>query len=170
MNIEEIKRLAKIMTEVGVTEIEIEEKGYRIRLAKQSPIPSITALAPSSFTAITTPTEIPSLASAPTSSPVPEIPTMSLAKDSEPHQNCQTISSPMIGTFYRSASPESGPLVNIGDTVKVNTPVCILEAMKIMNEILSDVEGTIIDIPIKNGEPVEFGQVLFYVQPTTVTS
>jgi acetyl-CoA carboxylase biotin carboxyl carrier protein len=166
MDIEEIKRLAKIMTEVGITEIEIEEEGHRIRLAKQPPIPSTTTSAPSSFTAITTSTEIPNPASTSISSPTSEARAIPFASDFEPYQNCQTISSPMVGIFHRSASPESGPLVNVGDTIKVNAPVCILEAMKVMNEILSDVEGIIVDIPIKNGEPVEFGQVLFYIQPT----
>jgi acetyl-CoA carboxylase biotin carboxyl carrier protein len=172
MNIEEIKQLAKIIIEIGITEIEIEEKGRRLRLTKQPLNPSITTSAPSSFATITTSTEIPNIAPAPTSihSSVSDISAISSTKSFGQYQDCRTINSPMIGTFYRSASPENDPLVKVGDTVKANMPVCILETMKVMNEILSDVEGTIIAIPVENGESVEFDQILFYIKPTTEAS
>ncbi|MDR2420165.1 MAG: acetyl-CoA carboxylase biotin carboxyl carrier protein [Puniceicoccales bacterium] len=158
MNIEEIRKLAEVMAEIGVTEIEIEEEGRRIRLSKQSPM---ATLLPSALATFTPSAEISNITSA-----TPQLKEATILSEKVPdlQADCRTICSPMIGTFYRSASPDSEPLINIGDKVTVHTPVCVLEAMKVMNEILSDVDGTIVDIPIKNGEPVEFGQVLFYVK------
>ena len=75
------------------------------------------------------------------------------------------IKSPMVGTFYRSPSPESPAYVNVGDTINVGQVICIIEAMKLMNEIKSEVKGKIVDIQVDNAEPVEFGQVLFVVEP-----
>ena len=75
-----------------------------------------------------------------------------------------TIASPMVGTFYRSSSPDAEPFVQIGARIQAETPLCIIEAMKVMNEIKSEVSGEILEILVENGEPVEFGQPLFLVQ------
>ena len=75
------------------------------------------------------------------------------------------IKSPMVGTFYSAASPEAKPYIELGDIIKSGEVVCIIEAMKLMNEIKSEVEGKIAKIPVKNGEPVEFGQSLFIIEP-----
>jgi acetyl-CoA carboxylase biotin carboxyl carrier protein len=160
MNIEEIRKLAEVMAEIGVTEIEIEEEGRRIRLSKQS---SMATLLPSALATFAPSAEISNVTSA---TPQLKEATVLSGKAPDCHTDCRTICSPMIGTFYRSASPDSEPLISVGDKVTVNTPVCILEAMKVMNEILSDLDGTIVDILVENGEPVEFGQVLFYVKAT----
>ena len=79
-------------------------------------------------------------------------------------ENTETITSPMVGTFYQSPAPEAPPYVELGQLVKVGQPVCILEAMKLMNEIESEVEGKIVQIMVENGQPVEFGQPLFIIQ------
>ena len=79
--------------------------------------------------------------------------------------NLKDVKSPMVGTFYRAPSPEAAPFVEIGQTVEVGQVVCIVEAMKLMNEIKSDVRGKVIEICVDNAEPVEFGQVLFRVDP-----
>jgi acetyl-CoA carboxylase biotin carboxyl carrier protein len=160
LNIEEIRKLAEVMAEIGVTEIEIEEEGRKIRLSKQS---YGTTLLPSAFATFGPSAEISNITSA---TPQLKEGTVLSEKLLDLHADCQKICSPMIGTFYRSASPDSEPLVDVGDKISVRAPVCILEAMKVMNEILSDVEGTIVDIPVENGDPVEFGQVLFYVKAT----
>ena len=83
--------------------------------------------------------------------------------DTSPTENKNIITSPMVGTFYRSASPDSAPFIDIGSTVKKGETLCIIEAMKILNEIESDKEGTITKILIENGQPVEFGQPLFEI-------
>jgi acetyl-CoA carboxylase biotin carboxyl carrier protein len=80
-------------------------------------------------------------------------------------KNTNEIKSPMVGTFYRAPSPEAPPYVNMGDIISPGQVVCIIEAMKLMNEIKSEVKGKIIDIQVDNAEPVEFGQVLFIVEP-----
>jgi acetyl-CoA carboxylase biotin carboxyl carrier protein len=160
INIEEIRKLAEVMAEVGVTEIEVEEEGHRIRLSKQS---SMATLLPSALATFTPSAEISNVTSA--TSQLKEATILS-EKAPDLQADCRTICSPMIGTFYRAASSNSEPLVSVGDKVTINTPVCILEAMKVMNEILSDVDGTIVDILVENGEPVEFGQVLFYIKAT----
>jgi acetyl-CoA carboxylase biotin carboxyl carrier protein len=76
-----------------------------------------------------------------------------------------TIASPMVGTFYRSPSPESEPFVKVGDTIEKGTVVCIIEAMKLMNEIESEVAGEVVSIPVENGDPIEYGEVLLVVRP-----
>ena len=81
-------------------------------------------------------------------------------------RNVVDVKSPMVGTFYRAASPEAPAYVNIGDTIDVGQVVCIIEAMKLMNEIKSEVKGKVVDIQVDNAEPVEFGQVLFVVEPS----
>lgn len=161
-DIEKIRQLAAVMAELGVTEIEVEEEGLRIRLSKQAASALVAQWPPAGAGAAPLPQ--PSLApgtAVATSSP--QSPTASEA--AEPNGDCRTIESPLVGSFYRAASPDGEPLVQVGDRVTVGTPVCVLEAMKVMNEILSDVEGTVIEIPVQNGEPVEFGQVLFYIRP-----
>ncbi|MDR3143572.1 MAG: acetyl-CoA carboxylase biotin carboxyl carrier protein [Puniceicoccales bacterium] len=146
-DIEKIRQLAAVMAEVGLTEIEVEGEGGRIRLSKQAALTSVATWPPTELES--TPLPKPSTASG----------------TSSPYGDCRTIESPLVGTFYRAATPDGEALVALGDRVAIGTPVCILEAMKVMNEILSDVEGTVVEIPVQNAEPVEFGQVLFYIRP-----
>ncbi|MCK4512732.1 acetyl-CoA carboxylase biotin carboxyl carrier protein, partial [bacterium] len=88
-------------------------------------------------------------------------------KETKPSRpsNIVAIKSPMVGTFYRASAPDAPPYVEVGDTVKPGTVVCIVEAMKLMNEIESEVSGTIVRIVIENAKPVEFGEAMFMIQP-----
>jgi acetyl-CoA carboxylase biotin carboxyl carrier protein len=150
MNLKELKELIELMNENGLTEIEVEREGMTIKLKKSSETGSIHPVAYS----------IPNIPAAPArvEAPVAAAPVavVSTSKD---------VKSPMVGTFYRAPSPEAAPFVEIGQTVEVGQVVCIVEAMKLMNEIKSDVRGKVLEICVDNAEPVEFGQVLFRVDP-----
>lgn len=146
MYIKEIKDMIKLMNENGLAELEIEKDGMRIRL-KKSGTGYEKAVEP-----IPHPSAVPHQA--------PEV-----KAQEKPRANTIEIKSPMVGTFYRSPSPEAPAYVNIGDNIEQGQVLCIIEAMKLMNEIKSEVKGKIIDIHVDNAEPVEFGQVLFVMEP-----
>jgi acetyl-CoA carboxylase biotin carboxyl carrier protein len=151
MNLKELKELIELMNENGLTEIEVERDGMTIKLKKSSETGSIHPVA---YSIPNIPAAVPRAAvEAPVAAPVVAA---STSKD---------VKSPMVGTFYRAPSPEAAPFVEIGQTVEVGQVVCIVEAMKLMNEIKSDVRGKVLEICVDNAEPVEFGQVLFRVDP-----
>ena len=146
MNLKEVKEMIDLMNEHGLAELELEHDGTVIKLKKAvEPAPSVYSIP-----------AIP-VATARAAEPAPAQPAAaSTTKD---------VKSPMVGTFYRAPSPEAAPFVEIGQTVEVGQVVCIVEAMKLMNEIKSDVRGKVVEICVDNTEPVEFGQVLFRVDP-----
>lgn len=147
MYIKEIKDMINLMNENGLTEIEIEKEGVRIKLRKGSGgIERAVEFVP-----------------APQGAAQSEKPAAGSEKAEK--KNTLDVKSPMVGTFYRAASPESPPYVNMGDTISPGQVICIIEAMKLMNEIKSEVKGKIVDIQVDNAEPVEFGQILFVVEP-----
>ena len=143
MNIKEIKDMITLMNENGLTELEIEKDGMRIRLKKGrgGEFENTIEELPKAHTA---------------QAPVTSVPAGKKTID---------INSPMVGTFYRSASPDAPPYVNIGDVIEPGQVICIIEAMKLMNEIKSEVKGKIVDIPVDNAEPIEYGQALFVIEP-----
>ncbi len=141
IEIDKIKELIKIMEEHNLEEIEIEREGARIKLKKSSPQNKHTNLI--------------QVSSEKTSQE-------NLEKESK---NLIEIKAPMVGTFYRAPSPGAKPYVEVGDVIEPGTVLCIIEAMKLMNEIKSEVKGKIVEILVENGEPVEFGQPLFLVEP-----
>ena len=145
MYIKEIKYMINLMNENDLSELEIEKDGMRIRLKKsgagyEKAVEFVSHAAPSV-------------------QHIPELKPQEKAKT-----NTIEIKSPMVGTFYRSPSPEAAPYVNVGDNIEQGQVLCIIEAMKLMNEIKSELKGRIIDIHAENAEPVEFGQVLFVVE------
>lgn len=148
MDIKEIKALIDLMQKNGLTAFEMEKAGFRISLAKE------TVFAPAPGYA---PAPAPALAPAPTAAAA-AVPVESAAP---PAPVGKEIHSPMVGTFYLSPSPDSPPFVKVGQKVTPETVVCIIEAMKVMNEIKAEVTGVITDIAAENGQPVQFGQVLF---------
>lgn len=148
MYIKEIKDMINLMNENNLTELEIEKEGVRIKLRKGSG-------------GIERAVEF---ISAPPTVAQGDKPAAAAEKTTE-RKNTVDIKSPMVGTFYRAASPESPPYVNMGDTIAPGQVICIIEAMKLMNEIKSEVKGKIVDIQVDNAEPVEFGQILFVIEP-----
>ena len=142
-----IEKLAKIITDNGLTEISLEDGEQAITIRKDLPEVNMVASSP----AVAAPQAAPAAAqTAP-------------AKQAEEPKG-KAITSPMVGTFYAASSPEANPFVEVGSNVNVGDVVCIIEAMKLMNEIKSEQAGKVVQICVKNGDPVEYGQVLMYVE------
>lgn len=151
MNIKEIKEMIALMNENNLLELEIEKEGMRIRLKKESPGTEKETVR-SQIVAV------------PQFMQHPESLQTQLKKE-ETVKNLVEIKAPMVGTFYRAPSPESQPFVEVGQIVEVGQVVCIIEAMKLMNEIKSEIKGKVIEVLVENGHPVEFGQPLFLIEP-----
>ena len=146
---EYIEKLAKIITNNGLTEISLEDGDQAITIRKDLPEVVVGASAP----VVTTPS---------TSAAQPK--EQKTEENAEPEVQGKAITSPMVGTFYSASAPDAVPFVEIGSEIAVGDVVCIIEAMKLMNEIKSEQAGKIVKICVKNGDPVEFGQVLMYVE------
>ncbi|MER3525342.1 MAG: acetyl-CoA carboxylase, biotin carboxyl carrier protein [Ignavibacteria bacterium] len=164
MDIDYITKLIELVSESKVDEIEIEENGNKIRIAKTLP-----HAAPHQQTVVHVPAPPPPLPhlqpatvavappAAPEAAPAPVAPS--------PATKLHEIRSPIVGTFYRAPAPDAPPFVQVGSMVDQGTVLCIVEAMKLMNEIESDVAGKVAQILVENGQPVEYGQVLFLIEP-----
>ncbi|MBF0484813.1 MAG: acetyl-CoA carboxylase biotin carboxyl carrier protein [Candidatus Omnitrophica bacterium] len=153
MNLKEIKDLIKLMNENELGEVEVEQEGSKVKLKKlAASMPATVAMQPSYVHA-------PAAVAKPVEAQVEAAP----AAASKDH--LKKIVSPMVGTFYRAPSPDVAPYVEVGQVVEIGQVVCIVEAMKLMNEIKSEVRGKVVEIPAENAHPVEFGQVLFYIEP-----
>ena len=158
MNFDEIKQLIKVVEKSGIGEIEIVEEGSRIRISKNSSMKQAqVAVYPGPAAVQQISTELPSIAVTP-------IPSAEKAKPSEPMDQFDRVTSPMVGTFYRSPAPDAEPYVEVGDHVKAGDTLCIIEAMKLMNEIQSEIGGTIKKLLVENSQPVEYDQVLFLIE------
>ncbi|MDD5355058.1 MAG: acetyl-CoA carboxylase biotin carboxyl carrier protein [Candidatus Omnitrophica bacterium] len=151
MNIKEIKEMIALMNENKLLELEIEKEGMRIRLKKES---LETQLGVKSHQIVDMP-----------HFNVTQETTQTQAKKEEQANNLIEVKAPMVGTFYRAPSPESPSFVEVGQNIEVGHVVCIIEAMKLMNEIKSEIKGKIVEVLVENGHPVEFGQPLFLIEP-----
>ena len=152
MDIRKVQKLIKMLEESQVSEIEIREGEESVRISRQTQM----AAAPIQTHYLAAPTVA---AAAPTQPVVPA----KESKEPKLSANEHTITTPMVGTFYRASSPSAKPFVEVGQTVKAGTVVCIVEAMKMLNQIESDRSGVIKQILVENGQPVEFGQALFII-------
>ncbi|MGM0517254.1 MAG: acetyl-CoA carboxylase biotin carboxyl carrier protein [Pseudomonadota bacterium] len=151
MDIRKVKKLIELLEESGVAEIEIKEgeESVRISRASQQP-PMVQAPAPQQPMA---------------PAPAAEVPAPAPAESAEPSAPAgETINSPMVGTFYRASSPEASPFVEVGTTVRQGDTLCIIEAMKMFNQIEAEVDGTIKSVLVENGQPVEYDQPLFVIE------
>ncbi|MFZ4649626.1 MAG: acetyl-CoA carboxylase biotin carboxyl carrier protein [Rubrivivax sp.] len=158
MDLRKLKTLIDLVSESGISELEITEPDGKVRIVKSAAPAALPVVAPPLPAAAAAPAG----AAAPTTAAAASVPAAAAQAPAEPAG--KVIKSPMVGTFYRAASPGAKPFAEVGDAVKAGTPVCIIEAMKIMNEIESDVEGTIMRALCENGQAVEFGQPLFIVE------
>lgn len=153
MDLNYVKKLIKLLSESGVDEIEIEEDGKRVRLAKHSGNSVVV--------------QQPGVASLPVVAQAP-VPVTQAAAATPPASATQTqyheVRSPIVGTFYRAPAPDAAPFVTVGSSVDSGTVLCIVEAMKLMNEIESDVSGKVAKVLVENGRPVEYDQVLFLIE------
>ena len=154
MDLRKLKTLIDLVEASDISELELTEGEEKVKISRQN-----------NMGASLTPTNYVQQQIRPPLNQQPQTQTDTLEDkiDTSPIENKNIITSPMVGTFYRSASPDSAPFIDIGSTVKKGETLCIIQAMKILNEIESDKEGTITKILIENGQPVEFGQPLFEI-------
>ncbi|MEQ9230517.1 MAG: acetyl-CoA carboxylase biotin carboxyl carrier protein [Cyclobacteriaceae bacterium] len=160
MKAKEIQDLISFISDTGLEEVNIETEQLKLKVKR-----STTAVASPVTMAAPTAAPAQAAAPAPVAAPAPAA-TPPAAEKPAASNNYVTIKSPMIGTFYRSANPESPAFVNVGDNVTTGKPVCIVEAMKLFNEIESDVSGKIVEVLVEDAQPVEFDQPLFLVDPS----
>ncbi len=151
MNLKEIKDLIEVLKDSDITEIELEKAGTRIRLKKGLGGHEKVHLPPANEERVVQ--AAPQIAA-----PAPE-------PAAEAGKNLFTVASPIVGTFYRSPSPDAAVYVEVGDVVKKGQILCIIEAMKLMNEIEAEVSGKIAAILVENAQPVEYGEPLFHIEP-----
>ena len=149
MDLRKLKTLIDLVSESNVSELEITEADGKVRIVKAGAAPVVMSM-PVAAPAVA------AAAAAPVAAPAVE--------PAIPEDTGHVVKSPMVGTFYRASSPGAKSFAEVGDSVKEGQPVCIIEAMKIMNEIEADMEGTITKILVENGQPVEYGQPLFVIE------
>jgi acetyl-CoA carboxylase biotin carboxyl carrier protein len=156
MDLKHIKSLLQLISEADVNEVYIEEGDFKIKIKKRSEATYVSApaAAPAPVASVVVPSAAPAASA---SAPAPA---------AAPAASATTaIKSPIVGTFYAAASPDAKAFVSVGDVISKGQPLCIIEAMKIMNEIESDMSGKVVAIHVKNGQPVEFDQPLFEIEP-----
>jgi len=161
VNMEELRELIALLRENGLAELELEREDFRVRLRREGSNTHAPNVGPDPAP-IPVPIIDPVLRapSGPTSSSAVDAKKADEAKDQDLH----IIASPIVGTFYRSASPTAEPFVKIGSNVEQDSVVCIIEAMKLMNEIQAEAAGEVVKIYVENGQPVEYGQPLFGIR------
>jgi len=150
MNLKEIKEIINLMNENNLSEIEVERNGTKIKL-KRAPEPGQEVIVERTPAAV--------------AKQPPAAGQQETASKEAVEKRLIEIKAPIVGTFYKAPSPEAEPFVEIGQEIEVGQVVCIIEAMKLMNEIKSEVKGKVVDILAENADPVEYGQILFLIEP-----
>ncbi|MEW6417988.1 MAG: acetyl-CoA carboxylase biotin carboxyl carrier protein [Nitrospirota bacterium] len=143
MELEDLKELIELLKDTDITELQLEKNGTKVKIKREK---------------ILSPIELPIQKSIGLQEKI-------VGEIEEETQRLITITSPIVGTFYRSPSPDAAPFVEIGATVKKGQVLCIVEAMKLMNEIESEADGIVVKILVENGQPVEYGEPLFLIEP-----
>ena len=151
MDLRKLKTLIDLVSESGVAELEITEGEDRVRIVNRNGAAPVQVHQP-----VTVAQPMPVPVPAPEVAPAPA--------PTAPQQTGTPLTSPMVGTFYRAPSPGADPFVKVGDTVKKGQVVCIIEALKLLNEVEADMDGTVKEVCVENGQPVEFGQSLFIIE------
>ena len=143
MELEDLKELIELLKDSDITELQIEKEGTKVKIKREKFLQSLEVPVhkPAAFHE------------------------KAAAEAEEEAQRLVTITSPIVGTFYRASSPETNPFVELGSKVSKGQVLCIVEAMKLMNEIESDVDGIVVKILVENGQPVEYGEPLFLIEP-----
>jgi acetyl-CoA carboxylase biotin carboxyl carrier protein len=158
MNIKEIKELIEVVSQHGITDLEVERSGVKVRIRKEGQ-PVVVSSVPAQATYAFPTGYPPAAALVVEGASVPAVPV-----PSNEDEGLLNVRSPIVGTFYRLPNPEAEPFVKVGDRVEPGRVLCIIEAMKLMNEIEAEVSGEVVKIYVENGEPVEFGQALFGIR------
>jgi acetyl-CoA carboxylase biotin carboxyl carrier protein len=163
MTFEEIRQLLDLVREHELSEFELEREGFKIRIRKNDTSPSVSLGVPAAVS-VTAP--VAGAGSRPLE-PAPAAPASPIAELSEAGEEIElaVVKSPIVGTFYRSPEPSAPAFVEVGDTVKKGQVLCIIEAMKLMNEIDCEIDGVIASVYVENGQPVQYGERLFAIRP-----
>jgi acetyl-CoA carboxylase biotin carboxyl carrier protein len=161
LDLKQIKQIIDLMTRSDLTDFEVEEEGLKIKIKRGSKDNGSGAGSAHPFVMMPAKTEVTAVPAAPAAAAPAAAPA---AAGSGDETGFAYVKSPMVGTFYRSPSPENPPFVDAGSKVEEKSVVCIIEAMKIMNEIQAEVKGSVVEVLVENGQPVEYGQRLFKVK------
>jgi len=159
LTFDQIKELANLVAERGLEVLEVERSGFRLRIAAAS------ARAETGEASAVTAAPEPRAATAAERALAAAAPSEPAAEEEEAHPGAHVLTSPIVGTFYVAPSPDADPFVRIGDRVKKGQIVCVVEAMKLMNEIEADTDGVILEVIPQNAQPVEYGEPLFAIRP-----
>jgi acetyl-CoA carboxylase biotin carboxyl carrier protein len=156
LDLDQLKKILELVREHELAEFEIEQEGLRLKVRKDSAgtLMTLPAASPGNAAPVASPTPAPPLTTPAPAAPVPDDSEVELA----------VVKSPIVGTFYRSPEPGAASFVEIGSTVKKGQVICIIEAMKLMNEIDSEYEGEIVNVYVENGQPVQYGERLFAIR------
>jgi acetyl-CoA carboxylase biotin carboxyl carrier protein len=158
LDLKQIKQVIDLMKRSDLSDFEVEEENFKLRIRRNAGVPPVVHAMPVAH-------HQPPAAPAPVAPPpVAEAPVAPAPASDAPEPGIVFIKSPMVGTFYRTPSPESPPFVDVNSKVSESSVVCIIEAMKIMNEIQAEVKGTVVEVLLESGQPVEYGQKLFKVR------
>ena len=163
MDLKELKEILQILEEKEIAEFELEEEGMKLRIRKAAAVSSNHAAGPAPaapFVSLVPHPAAPAAAAPPNAAPA-----SAHAPSAPEASDLVVVRSPMVGTFFRAPDPNSPPFVNTGDRVKVGQVLCIIEAMKLMNEIEAEVAGEIAKVHHENGQPVQYGEALFSIRP-----
>jgi acetyl-CoA carboxylase biotin carboxyl carrier protein len=161
MNQKELKELIEFLIEKDIAEFELERGDVKVRIKRAGDLTAVHAAGEARFFAVPAATTLPGESGAPPVAPAaPVVPAAPAVEE-----GLQTVKSPIVGTFYEAPSPGAPPFVKAGDSVEVGQVLCIVEAMKLLNEIESDVAGEIVKKLASNGQPIEYGQELFVIRP-----
>ncbi|AMY10933.1 Biotin carboxyl carrier protein of acetyl-CoA carboxylase [Luteitalea pratensis] len=159
MTLDEIKQILDLVREHELAEFELEQEGVKLRVRKKGQEAPAVVVSPAA------PLSAPVAATAPRAAAPVAAPEAVPADDTETEGvELAVVKAPIVGTFYRAAEPTASPFVSVGDTVRKNQVVCLIEAMKLMNEIVSEYDGEIVQVFVENGQPVQYGERLFAVR------
>jgi len=154
LNLKELKEILQLLDEKEITEFELEEEGMKLRIRKSPLVPEQAA-----------PPHAPAPRPAGNASRTPDAPPVTATEPEDVEDGLFVVKSPIVGTFYRAPDPTAAPFVNVGDKIRGGQVLCIIEAMKLMNEIEAEVAGEIVKIHHDSGQPVQYGDALFVVRP-----
>jgi acetyl-CoA carboxylase biotin carboxyl carrier protein len=154
VDVKDLKEILRTLDERQIAEFELETEGMKLRVRKAS------AAAPATVAVASAPAVAP--AASPAAAPAPAAAAPAAVAE---EAGLTVVKSPIVGTFYRSPNPDSPPFVNVGDRVRLGQVLCIIEAMKLMNEIESDAAGEVVKVHVENGQPVQYGDPLFSIRP-----
>jgi len=160
MTIEEIRELIKVVTETGISELEVQRGENRVRIRRTPEVNAHNLVLPAQPAAAPPPAAV-------QPPPPPPAPAPAAPESTEPVEDASLVlvKSPIVGTFYEAPAPGAPPFVQVGDTVRPGQVLCIIESMKLMNEIEAEVAGVIVSRMVQNAQPVEYGEVLFAIRP-----